>query len=147
MADGQTQTPYDGPIKLGYVFDWEKGVKHRYERYTVMKMDGAHIWAWGRSGETFFEEPEFRRAAVFVADKPIVKPRPVPPSGPIVRYEGPIDVGMKFDYEPGKKHMYERLRIEKREGIHIWAQGRSGGTYYEEDDFRDRVVLVAPEQR
>jgi hypothetical protein len=146
MADGQSPTPYEGPIKLGYVFDWEKGKKHLYERYTVMKMDGTHIWAWGRSGETYFEEPEFRRAAVFVSDQPLVKPRAVPPAGPIKRYEGPIDLRMVFDYEPGKKHLYERLTILRREGTEIWATGRGGGSYHEEDDFRNHVVPVAPDQ-
>src|SRR5262249_8356983 len=56
-------------------------------------------------------------------------------------YEGPIALGMVFDYEPGKKHAYERLTITRREGQHIWAFGRSGETYHDEDDFRKAVVF------
>lgn len=135
---------YNGPIKLGMVFDYEPGKKHLYERLTVSKLDGPHIWAFGRSGESYHEEPDFREAVVLVSETPLEKPRPV--IAPLLqRYEGPIDIGMVFDYEPGKKHLYERLCITKRQGIHIWARGRGGESYHEEDEFRDSVVPVARE--
>lgn len=143
MAE-DARAPYEGPIRLGMVFDWEKGKKHLYERLTVMKMAEGQIWAWGRSGETYYDEADFRRAAVFVSPTPILKPRPNPPAGPVARYGGPIEIGMAFDFEPGKKHLYERLTISRKEGIHLWARGRSGETYFEEPDFRNRVVPVAP---
>jgi hypothetical protein len=62
-------------------------------------------------------------------------------------YEGPIELGMVFDCEPGKKHAYERLTITRREGPHMWAYGRSGETYHEENEFRDCVAFVPPEMR
>ncbi len=131
--------PYDGPIELGMVFDFEPGKKHLYERLTISRREGPHIWAFGRSGESYHEDAEFRKAVVFVSDKPLAKKRPVPGvlSG---RYEGPIEIGMVFDFEPGKKHLYERLTISRREGPHIWAFGRSGESYHEEDEFRNRIV-------
>ena len=131
--------PYAGPIAVGMTFDFEPGHKHRYERLTVTRMQGEGIWCYGRSAETFHVEPEFRKSVVFVSDKPDVKPRPVP--RPLEgRYDGPIAVGMKFDFEPGKRHQYERLIITEVKGPHIWARGRSGQTFYEEPDFREHVV-------
>ena len=148
MAQEQVaaRAPYTGPIVIGMVFDFEPGFKHRYERLTITRMQGPGIWAYGRSGETFHQEPEFRKSVVFVSDKPLTKPRPVPVPFE-KRYEGKIEVGMVFDFEPGKKHMYERLTITKLQGAHIWARGRSGATYYEEPVFRDHVVAVPPEKR
>lgn len=135
---------YEGPIKLGMVFDFEPGKKHLYERLTISKLDGPHIWAFGRSGETYHDENDFRKSVVFVAEKLPLKPRPVP--APLVkRYDGPIAIGMAFDFQPGKKHLYERLTISRIEGPHIWAFGRSGETYLAEDDFRNSVVPLAPE--
>jgi hypothetical protein len=132
-------TPYTGPIEVGMVFDFEPGKKHRYERMTVTKKVGAQLWCYGRSAETFHEEPEFRKSVVLVSEKSLHKPRPKPL--PLEkRYDGPIEPGMVFDFEPGKKHMYERLTIMKREGSQLWARGRSGETFYEEDEFRDHVV-------
>ena len=130
---------YDGPLALGMVFDFEPGHKHRYERMTITRMQEDGIWCYGRSGETFHLAPEFRKSVVFVSDKPIKKPRPVPK--PLAgRYDGPIAVGMRFDFEPGKKHQYERLTITDVKGKNIWARGRSGATFYEEPDFRQHVV-------
>lgn len=146
MAQDAPRTRYDGRIELGMVFDYEPGKKHAYERLTITRRNGNQIWAFGRSGESYHEEDEFRDRVVFVSDKPPVKPRPVPV--PLAgRYEGPIDLGMVFDYEPGKRHAYERLTITRREGPHVWARGRGGASYYEEDEFRDRVAFVPPEKR
>ena len=91
--------------------------------------------AYGRSGETYHDEDDFRKVVVFVADKPIIKPKPVPVplSG---RYEGPVEPGMVFDYETGKKHAYERLTITKRQGDNIWARGRGGESFHYENEFR-----------
>lgn len=139
------RAPYGGPIALGMVFDFEPGRRHLYERLTVSKIEGAHIWARGRSGETYYEERDFRNGVVFVAERQTPKPRAAPQ--PLVkRYDGPIAVGMAFDFEPGKKHLYERLTVSKIEGTHLWAFGRSGMTYYEEADFRSSVVPVPPGQ-
>jgi hypothetical protein len=137
---------YAGPIELGMVFDFEPGKKHKYERLTISRKQGAKIWAYGRSGETFHDEPEFRKAVVFVADRLPAKPRPepLPLAG---RYEGPIAVGHVFDFEPGKRHQYERLTITRIQGKHLWARGRSGETYHEEPEFRNHVVPVPPETR
>ena len=44
---------YAGSIAPGMVFDYEPGRKDRYERLTIDKMQGPHIWAWCRSGLTF----------------------------------------------------------------------------------------------
>ncbi len=142
MTEAQTRDRYDGPIAVGMVFDFEPGKKHLYERLTVTKIEGPHLWAFGRSGMTYYEEADFRKAVVLVADKPQTKPRPapVPLRG---RYQGPIALGMVFDFETGKKHLYERLTISKIEGPHIWAFGRSGETYHEENEFRDHVAPVA----
>lgn len=146
MAQATVSAAYNGPIKLGMVFDYEPGKKHLYERLAISKLDGPHIWAFGRSGETYYEEADFRKSVVLVSETSLVKPRPVP--APFVkRYEGPIEIGMFFDYEPGKKHLYERLCVTKRQGIHIWARGRGGESYHEEDDFRNSVVPVAGENR
>ena len=140
------QLPYAGPIEIGMVFDFEPGHKHRYERMTVARRQDEAIWCYGRSGETFHMEPEFRKSVVFVSDKPIAKPKPVPK--PLTgRYEGPIAVGMQFDFEPGKRHQYERLTITDIKGSNIWARGRSGATFYEEPEFRDHVVAASPEGR
>jgi hypothetical protein len=141
MSEAAPRTPYEGPIALGMVFDFEPGKKHRYERVTVSKIQGPNIWAFGRSGETYHEEKDFRTAVVFVAEKAAPKPviAPVPLAG---RYEGPIAPGMVFDFETGKKALYERLTIWKVEGEHLWALGRSGQTYYTADDFRDHVARV-----
>lgn len=138
--------PYGGPIAPGMVFDFEPGKKHRYERLTVTRKVGQQLWARGRSGETFHEEPEFRTSVVLVADKPPPRTQPAPMRLER-RYEGPLEVGMMFDFEPGKKHMYERLTITQLKGAQIWARGRSGSTYYEEPEFRDHVVPVPPERR
>jgi len=147
MAEEAVQAGYDGPLKLGMVFDFEPGKpKHLYERLTITRLEGPHIWAYGKSGETYYDEADFRKKVVFVADKPLLKPRPVPVAL-TGRYEGPIDVGMFFDFEPGKKHLYERICIMKREGIHIWARGRGGESYYEEDEFRDRAAPVPSADR
>jgi hypothetical protein len=54
---------------------------------------------------------------------------------------------MVFDFEPGKKHQYERLTITRIQGPHIWARGRSGETYHEEPEFRGRVVVVPATNR
>jgi len=142
----EAQLPYAGPIDVGMVFDFEPGHKHRYERMTVARRQDEAIWCYGRSGETFHMEPEFRKSVVFVSDKPIAKPKPVPK--PLTgRYEGPIGVGMQFDFEPGKRHQYERLTITDIKGSNIWARGRSGATFYEEPEFRDHVVAASPEGR
>jgi hypothetical protein len=133
--------PYAGSIAPGMVFDYEPGRKDRYERLTIDKKQGIHIWAWGRSGLTFYEESDFRKSVVFVSDKPLMKPKPAPL--PLLgRYEGPVEPGMWFDFEPGKKHWYERIIIERKQGEHLWCRGRSGQTYYEEPDFRNHVVRV-----
>ena len=135
-------SPYTGPIELGMVFDFEPGLKHRYERMTVTRKEGAHIWCYGRSAETFHQESEFRKSVVFVAAKQPPKPRPKP--APLVKsYEGPIEPGMVFDFEPAKRHWYERLTIMRRQGAHIWARGRSGETFHEEPEFRKHVVPAA----
>jgi hypothetical protein len=138
--------PYEGPIELGMVFDFEPGKRHRYERVTIERKQGPHIWARGRCGQTFHEETEFRGSVVFVSPTPLNRPRPapLPLDG---RYEGPIDVGMVFDFEPAKKHWYERMTIERKQGPHIWARGRSGQTFHEENEFRDHVVAVPPDRR
>ena len=147
MAETATLiTPYQGPIELGMVFDFEPGKKNAYERLTITRREGKHIWAFGRSGETYHDEADFRQVVVFVADKPIIKPKPVPlPFNG--RYEGPIDVGMVFDFETGKKHAYERLTITKRDGEHIWARGRGGESYHVENNFRDVVAFVPADKR
>jgi hypothetical protein len=134
---------YAGSIAPGMVFDYEPGRKDRYERLTIDKTQGPHIWAWGRSGLTFYNEADFRNSVVFVAAKPlpVTKPKPLAFEG---RYEGPIEIGMWFDFEPGKKHWYERLLVERKQGEHLWCRGRSGQTYYQEPEFRDHVVLVPP---
>ena len=142
----EAQLPYAGPIDVGMVFDFEPGHKHRYERMTVARRQDEAIWCYGRSGETFHMEPEFRKSVVFVSDKPIAKPKPVPK--PLTgRYEGPIAIGMQFDFEPGKRHQYERLTITDIKGSNIWARGRSGATFYEEPEFRDHVVAASDEGR
>ncbi|HEX3970893.1 MAG TPA: hypothetical protein VHX19_06200 [Stellaceae bacterium] len=147
MADSPAEvTPYKGPIELGMVFDFEPGKKNAYERLTITKLQGKQIWAFGRSGETFHDEDDFRKVVIFVADKPITKPKPVPvPLGG--RYEGPIEPGMVFDYETGKKHAYERMTITKRQGDNIWARGRGGESFHYEKEFRDCVAFVPPEKR
>jgi hypothetical protein len=134
--------PYTGPIEPGMVFDFEPGRKNAYERMTVSRRQEEAIWCYGRSGETFHMEPEFRQRVVFVSEKPIAKPKGPPPGRVEKRYEGPVAVGMVFDFEPGKKHKYERLTITDVKGTNIWARGRSGATFYEESDFRDHVVPV-----
>ncbi len=147
MAENPPQiTPYEGPIELGMVFDFEPGKRNAYERLTITRREGKNIWAYGRSGETFHNEDDFRPVVVFVSDKPLVKKKaePVPLSG---RYEGPIELGMVFDYEPGKKHAYERMTITKRQGDHIWARGRGGESFHYEKDFRDCVAFVPAEKR
>src|ERR1700761_1505276 len=113
MAEAAVTTPYQGPIELGMVFDFEPGKKHAYERLTITRREGKHIWAFGRSGESYHDEADFRQVVVFVADKlPLKKkPEPLALNG---RYEGPVEVGMVFDFEPGKKHAYERMTITKR---------------------------------
>ncbi|MGH7034210.1 MAG: hypothetical protein ACREFL_10810 [Stellaceae bacterium] len=144
MADS-TRAAYDGPIALGMVFDFEPGKRHLYERLTISKIEGSHIWARGRSGETYYDERDFRSGVVFIADKQQPKTRAAP--APLVKpYDGPIAVGMVFDFEPGKKHLYERLTVWKTEGEHLYAFGRSGMTYYEEADFRQSVVPVPPDE-
>ena len=146
MAGESLRAPYAGAIEVGMVFDFEPGKKHKYERLTITKKAGPQLWARGRCGETFHEEPEFRRAAVFVSETPLTKPRPAPL--PLEgRYEGPIDVGMAFDFEPGKRHMYERLVITEYRGSNVWARGKSGLTFYDEGEFRDHVVPVPREDR
>lgn len=146
MAENLPGTTYEGPIELGMVFDFEPGKKHAYERLTITRREGKNIWAYGRSGETYHDEGDFRKAVVFVADKPLIKAKPVPV--PLAgRYEGPIEIGMVFDFEPGKKHAYERLTITKRNGEHIWARGRGGESYHVENDFRDCVAFVPAEKR
>jgi len=147
MADeAMARVPYAGPIEPGMVFDFEPGKKHKYERLVVTRRQGARLWATGRSAETFHNEPDFRAAVVFVSDRPSNKPRPEPMRLES-RYLGPIVVGMVFDFEPGKRHQYERIIITDLKGPHIWARGRCGQTYYEEDDFRDHVVAVPPDRR
>jgi hypothetical protein len=146
MAENAPGTPYEGPIEFGMVFDFEPGKKNAYERLTVTKRQGKHIWAYGRSGETYHDEDDFRKVVVFVAEKPLIKPKPVPV--PLAgRYEGPIEIGMVFDYEPGKKHAYERLTITKRQGEQIWARGRGGESFHHEKDFRDCVAFVPLDKR
>jgi hypothetical protein len=134
--------PYAGPIEPGMVFDFEPGARNKYERMTVSRRQEEAIWCYGRSGETFHMEPEFRKSVVFVSDKPVAKPKGPPPGKLEKRYDGPIAVGSVFDFEPGAKHKYERLTITDVKGKNIWARGRSGATFYEEDDFRDHVVAV-----
>jgi hypothetical protein len=146
MVEAVVITPYQGSIELGMVFDFEPGKKHAYERMTITRREGKHIWAYGRSGETYHDEDDFRKVVVFVADKPIIPPKPVPV--PFAgRYEGPLDIGMVFDYETGKKHAYERMTITKRDGDHIWARGRGGESFHYANDFRDVVAFVPPEKR
>ena len=142
MTQDMVKTGYDGPIAIGMVFDFEPGKKHLYERLTISKVEGPHLWAFGRSGESYFEESDFRKGAVLVSEKPLAKRAPSVPASVTTRYEGPIEIGMFFDFEPGKKHAYERICISRRQGIHIWAFGRSGESYHEEGEFRDRVVPV-----
>ena len=133
---------YTGPIEPGMVFDYEPEKKHRYERMTVMRKEGASLWCVGKCGETYHQEADFRQCVVFVAAKAEPKRRIVP--GKLEkRYEGPIDIGMVFDYEPGKKHHYERLHITRREGANLWARGRCGETFHIEPEFRDHVVPVS----
>lgn len=144
QGEGAARPPYMGPIEPGMVFDFEPGKKHKYERLTITRKEGPQLWARGRCGETFHEEPEFRKSVVFTSQTPLTKPRTVPMRLE-KRYEGPIQVGMVFDFEPGKKHMYERLTIMELKGSHIWARGRCGQTYYEERDFRDHVAPVRGE--
>lgn len=133
---------YAGSIEPGMVFDYGLGRKDRYERLTIDKTDGPHIYVWGRSGLSFYDEADFRESVVFVAATPQIKPKPIPVAL-TGRYEGPIETGMWFDFEPGKKHWYERLLIERKQGEHLWCRGRSGQTYYKEPDFRNHVVPVA----
>ena len=144
MADAQQAagTPYEGELAVGMEFDYEPGKKHKYERLTIIEIKDANIWARGRSGMTYYEEPAFRKSVVFVAEEPIKPTRPTPQKlqG---RYEGGIEVGMVFDFEPGKKQKYERMTVRRFEDGHIWAYGRSGETFHEEDAFRDVVVPVA----
>ena len=59
-------TPYGGPIALGMVFDFEPGKKNAYERLTITKLQGKHIWARGRGGESFYYENDFRDCVAFV---------------------------------------------------------------------------------
>ncbi len=61
-------------------------------------------------------------------------------SSPRAPYAGAIETGMVFDFEPGKKHKYERLTITKQAGQHLWARGRSGQTYYDVREFGDHAV-------
>jgi len=92
----------------------------------------------------FYDEADFRKSVVFVAAKPLPKvtPKPLPLEG---RYEGPIEPGMWFDFEPGKKHWYERLLVERKHGEHLWCRGgRSGQTYYQEPELRNHVVPAQP---
>ena len=140
-GDPAERAPYAGPIEPGMVFDFEPGKKHKYERLTITQKQGPHLWARGRSGATFYDEAEFRKSVVLVSRTSLARPRPAPLAleG---RYEGPIDVGMVFDFEPGKRHMYERLTITECRGSHIWARGRCGQTYYDAREFRDHVVPV-----
>jgi hypothetical protein len=140
------RAPYAGPIETGMVFDFEPGQKHKYERLTVTDRRGSHIWARGRSGQSFHDEPEFRKSVVLVSPTPLAQPKakPLPLEG---RYEGPIEAGMMFDYEPGKRHVYERLTITECRGSHIWARGRCGQSYHKAGEFRDHVVPVPREQR
>jgi len=140
QAEG-ARPAYAGPVEPGMVFDFDPGKKHRYERLTITRKEGPRLWARGRCGETFHEEPEFRKSVVLVSRTPLAKPRPAPLRLE-KRYEGPLRVGMVFDFEPAKKHMYERLTITDLKGPHIWARGRCGQTYYEEQEFRDHVVPV-----
>jgi len=146
QGDGTVHPSYTGLIEPGMVFDFEPGKKHKYERLTITRIEGPQLWARGRCGETFHDEPEFRKSVVLVSQTPLTKPRPAPMRLE-KRYEGPIQVGMVFDFEPGKKHMYERLTITALNGSNIWARGRCGQTYYEERDFRDHVVTVPGEKR
>src|SRR5579872_4229253 len=118
QGEGGARPPYAGLIEPGMVFDFEPGKTHKYERLTITRKEGPQLWARGRCGETFHEEPEFRKSVVFVSQTPLTKPRPVPMRLE-KRYEGPIQVGMVFDFEPGKKHMYERLTITELKGTHI----------------------------
>lgn len=144
MAEEGARAPYAGPIEIGMVFDFEPGKKHRYERVTVTRKAGTQLWAHGRSGETFHDEAAFRNSAVFVSETPLKKPNPAP-ARLERRYEGPLAVGMVFDFEPGKRHQYERLTITEMKGTHLWARDRCGQTYYDEREFRDHVVLAAKE--
>ena len=146
MAADAPGTPYEGPIELGMVFDFEPGKKHAYERLTITRRQGTQIWAYGRSGESYHDEDDFRKAVVFVSGQPLIKPKPVPVAL-AGRYEGPIEPGMVFDYEPGKKHAYERMTITKRDGEHIWARGRGGESFHYENEFRDCVAFVPIEKR
>jgi hypothetical protein len=146
QEDAAARPPYAGPIELGMVFDFETGKKHKYERLTITRKQGPRLWANGRCGQTFYNEQDFRDAVVLVSPTPLAKPRPVPMRLER-RYEGPIELGMVFDFEPGKKHMYERLTITQLKGSHIWARGRCGQTYYDERDFRDHVVAVPAERQ
>jgi len=146
QEEAAARRPYTGPIEIGMVFDFEPGKKHKYERLTVTRKEGPQLWTRGRCGETFHVEPEFRNAVVLVSQTPLTKPRPAPMRLD-TRYEGPIGLGMVFDFEPGKKHMYERLTITELKGSHIWARGRCGQTYYDERDFRDHVVPVPSASR
>ncbi|HUK61255.1 MAG TPA: hypothetical protein VLV50_18640 [Stellaceae bacterium] len=146
MGEAAPRAPYAGPIETGMVFDFEPGKKHKYERLTITKKQGSQLWARGRSGATFYDEAEFRAGVVLVSQTPLAKPKPVPL--PLAgRYEGPIEPGMVFDFEPGKRHMYERLVITKCQGLHVWARGRCGQTYYDLREFRDHVVPVPPTSR
>lgn len=133
--------PYEGPLAPGMVFDYEPGKKHKYERLTITQIKGSHIWARGRSGATFYEEPEFRSAVVFVSETPIKKDT-VPVQTLKGRYDGPVEVGMVFDFEPGHKHRYERMTVTRMKDGALWAYGRSGETYHEVDEFRDSVAPV-----
>ncbi len=144
-GDAQPRAPYAGPIETGMVFDFEPGKKHKYERLTITRKAGAQLWARGRSGETFHEEAEFRNSVVLVSRTPLVKAQ-APPRPLDGRYEGPVEPGMVFDFEPGKRHMYERLTVMECRGLNIWARGRSGSTYYDVREFRDHVVPVARER-
>lgn len=76
--DSPLDERYAGPIEVGMVFDFEPGKKHKYERLTIERKEGQNVWARGRSGQTFYDEDEFRHSVVFVSAKPLHKPQPVP---------------------------------------------------------------------
>src|SRR5208282_5531783 len=78
QGEGAARPPYAGPIEPGMVFDFEPGKKHKYERLTITRKQGPQLWARGRCGETFHEEPAFRTSVVLVSPTPLAKPRPAP---------------------------------------------------------------------
>ena len=145
MAEAATVvTPYQGSIELGMVFDFEPGKKHAYERMTITRREGKHIWAFGRSGETYHDEADFRQVVVFVADKPIIKKK-------LSRCSHSLAAGGRADRcsawcsisETGKKARRRvGMIVIKREGEHIWARGRGGESYHVENNFRDVVAFV-----